>query len=232
VLGKEKVVHKSDASKSLTFKEAADKAIALGGKYSGKDVPEDLNAITKASVAMIAGTGLIAAAKDNLPRVGVTPGLSVSMAQIELDTETGKFEIKDMISVADCGTVLHPLGLGHQISGGNVMGIGMVMERHIYDPKLGIPASVGFHQGKLPTYLDVPVEVGWAAVEKPDPQNPIGVKGVGEPVLGSGASAITSAIADALGGHLFNRTPVTPDMIINHLAGRPPAHKPLQVNTV
>jgi len=232
VLGKEKIVHKSDASKSVTFKEAAEKAIALGGKYSGKEVPEDLNAITKASVAMIAGTGLIAAAKDNLPRVGVTPGLSVSMAQIELDTETGKFEIKDMISVADCGTVLHPLGLGHQISGGNVMGIGMVMERHIYDPKLGIPASVGFHQGKLPTYLDVPVEVGWGAVEKPDPQNPIGVKGVGEPVLGSGASAITSAIADALGGHLFNRTPVTPDMIINHLAGRPPAHKPLQVNTV
>jgi CO/xanthine dehydrogenase Mo-binding subunit len=232
VLGKEKITHKSDASKSLTFQQAAQKAIELGGKYSGKEVPEDLNAITKASVAMIAGTGLIAAAKDNLPRVGVTPGLSVSMAEIELDVETGKFEIKDMICVADCGTVLHPLGLGHQISGGNVMGIGMVMERHIYDPKLGIPASVGFHQGKLPTYLDVPVEVGWGAVEKPDPQNPIGVKGVGEPVLGSGASAITSAIADALGGHLFNRTPVTPDMIINHLAGRPPAHKPLQVNTV
>src|SRR3954468_5992594 len=232
VLAKEKVVHKSDASKSLTFQQAAQKAIELGGKYSGKELPEDLNAITKQSVGMIAGTGLIAAAKDNLPRVGVTPGLSVSMAQIELDTETGKFEIKDMICVADCGTVLHPLGLGHQISGGNVMGIGMVMERHIYDPKLGIPASVGFHQGKLPTYLDVPVEVGWGAVEKPDPQNPIGVKGVGEPVLGSGASAITSAIADALGGHLFNRTPVTPDMIINHLAGRPPAHKPLQVNTV
>jgi len=232
VLGKEKVVHKSDASKSLSFQQAAEKAVALGGKYSGKEVPDDLNAITKQSVAMIAGSGLIAAAKDNMPRVGVTPGLSVSMAEIELDTETGKFEIKDMICVADCGTVLHPLGLGHQISGGNVMGIGMVMERHIYDPKLGIPASVGFHQGKLPTYLDVPVEVGWGAVEKPDPQNPIGVKGVGEPVLGSGASAITSAIADALGGHLFNRTPVTPDMIINHLAGRPPAHKPLQVNSV
>jgi CO/xanthine dehydrogenase Mo-binding subunit len=232
VLGKEKVIHKSDASKSMTYQQAAQKAIALGGKYSGKEVPDDLNPITKNAVAGLAGSGLIAVAKDNLPRVGVTPGLSVSMAAIELDVETGKFEIKDMICVADCGTVLHPLGLGHQISGGNVMGIGMIMERHIYDPKLGIPASVGFHQGKLPTYLDVPVEVGWGAVEKPDPQNPIGVKGVGEPVLGSGASAITSAIADALGGHLFNRTPVTPDMIINHLAGRPPAHKPLQVNTV
>ena len=48
VLGKEKVVHKSDASKSLTFKQAAQKAIALGGKYSGKEVPDDLNPITKA----------------------------------------------------------------------------------------------------------------------------------------------------------------------------------------
>src|SRR6267154_2465057 len=94
------------------------------------------------------------------------------------------------------------------------------------------PAAVGFHQGKLPTYLDVPVEVAWAAVEKPDPQNPIGVKGVGEPVLGSGAACITSAIADALDGHLFNRTPVSPDMILNHLGGRPPAHKLFQVNTV
>jgi CO/xanthine dehydrogenase Mo-binding subunit len=232
VLGKEKVVHKSDAAKSITYKQAVQKAMELGGKYTGKEVPDDLNPITKNSVAIIAGSGLIAVAKDNLPRVGVTPGLSASMAEIELDIETGKFEIKEMICVADCGTVLHPLGLGHQISGGNIMGIGMVMERHIYDPKLGIPASVGFHQGKLPTYLDVPVEVAWAAVEKPDPQNPIGVKGVGEPVLGSGASAITSAIADALGGHLFNRTPVTPDMILNHLAGRPPAHKPLQVNAV
>ena len=33
MLGKEKVAHKSDASKSITFKQAADKAIDLGGKY-------------------------------------------------------------------------------------------------------------------------------------------------------------------------------------------------------
>ena len=226
----EKVVHKSDASKSMTFQQAAQKAIELGGKYSGKELPEDLNPITKNSVAGIAGSGLIAAAKDNLPRVGVTPGLSVSVAEIELDTETGKFEIKDMICVADCGTVLHPLGLGHQISGGNVMGIGMVMERHIYDPKLGIPASVGFHQGKLPTYLDVPVEVGWGAVEKPDPQNPIGVKGVGEPVLGS-VLRPSHRPSPMLGRALVQPHTGHTDMIINHLAGRPPAQTP-QVNTV
>ena len=45
-----------------------------------------------------------------------------------------------MLCVADCGTVLHPQGLAHQIRGGNVMGIGLAaLERHVYDPKLGIP---------------------------------------------------------------------------------------------
>jgi CO/xanthine dehydrogenase Mo-binding subunit len=232
-LGDEKVVSKADASKSITYAQAARKAIELGGKYTGKEVPKDINPVTKHGVDMIVGTGLIAVAKDNLPRVGITPGLTVSFAEIELDTETGKFEIKEMLCVADCGTVLHPLGLGHQISGGNVMGIGLAhLERHVYDPKLGIPTTQGIEQSKPPTYLDVPAEIGWGAVDKPDPQNPVGVKGVGEPVQGSGAAAITSAIADALGGHLFNRTPVSLDMILNHLNKRPQAHKPLQINTV
>ncbi len=232
-LGDEKVVSKSDPTKSITYAQAAQKAIELGGKYAGKEVPKDINPLTKSSVAMIAGTGLIAAAKDNLPRVGITPGLTTTFAEIELDTETGKIEIKEMLCVADCGTVLHPTGLGHQIAGGNVMGIGLAhLERHVYDPKLGIPTTQGIERSKPPTYLDVPAEIHWAAVEKPDPQNPVGVKGVGEPVEGSGAAAITSAISDALGGHLFNRTPVSLDMILNHLNKRPQAHKPLQVNTV
>ncbi|HEY7302230.1 MAG TPA: xanthine dehydrogenase family protein [Xanthobacteraceae bacterium] len=233
-LGDERVVSKADPSKSITYAQAAQKAMELGGKYVGReDVPKDINPLTKRSVEMIAGTGLIAVAKDNLPRVGITPGLTVSFAEIELDTETGKFEIKEMLCVADCGTVLHPLGLGHQIAGGNVMGIGLAhLERHVYDPKLGIPTTQSIERSKPPTYLDVPAQIGWGAVDKPDPQNPVGVKGVGEPVQGSGAAAITSAISDALGGHLFNRTPVSLDMILNHLNNRPQAHKPLQINTV
>ncbi|HMI15676.1 MAG TPA: molybdopterin cofactor-binding domain-containing protein, partial [Bradyrhizobium sp.] len=232
-LGDEKVVSKADASKSVTYAQAARKAMELGGKYAGKELPKDINPVTVHGVGMIAGTGLIAVAKDNLPRVGITPGLTVTFAEVEIDTETGKVDVKDMLCVVDCGTVLHPLGLGHQISGGNVMGIGLAhLERHVYDPKLGIPTTQGIEQSKPPTYLDVPVEIGWGAVDKPDPQNPVGVKGVGEPVQGSGAAAITSAIADALGGHLFNRTQVSLDMILNHLNKRPQAHKPLQINTV
>ena len=48
-LGDENVVPKADASKSITYAQAAQKAIELGGKYSGKEVPADINPITKAA---------------------------------------------------------------------------------------------------------------------------------------------------------------------------------------
>jgi hypothetical protein len=83
-----------------------------------------------------------------------------------------------MLTVADCGTVIHPQGLAHQLRGGNVMGIGLArLERHVYDPKLGLPAAALLYQAKPPSYLDVPAEIRWGAVDKADPQNPVGVKG-------------------------------------------------------
>ena len=57
------------------------------------------------------------------------------------------------------------------------------------------------------------------------------MKGVGEPPLGAGVAALLCAISDALDGHTFKRTPVTPDMIVNAVAGREQSHQPLQVNT-
>ena len=69
------------------------------------------------------------------------------------------------------------------------------------------------------------------AVEIADPMNPVGARGIGEPVQGCAAAALLSAISDALGGHYFKRSPVMPDMILNAVAGREQSHKPLQVNT-
>ena len=112
------------------------------------------------------------------------------------------------------------------------MGFGAAAtERHIYDSRWGLPGSVGFHQAKPPTYLDVPSEMSWAAVDEADPQNPFGVKGIGEPLMGCSGAALLCAISDALGGHYFNRTPIVPDMIINAVEGRAQSHRPLQVNT-
>jgi CO/xanthine dehydrogenase Mo-binding subunit len=231
-VGGERVFAKSDPSKGLTYAQAAQRAIELGGKYDGHEVAGDLNEMTKASAAGVAGTGLVGVAKDNLPRTGTVPALAAGFIEIELDTETGKFEILDYVGVADCGTVLHPQGLAHQIKSGAVMGIGLaVTERHIYDPQNGLPGAVGLLQAKPVSYLDVPATMQTAWIDIADPQNPVGAKGIGEPVQGCAAAALLCAISDALGGHYFNRTPVVPDMIVNVAAKRPQSHKPLQVNT-
>jgi xanthine dehydrogenase molybdenum-binding subunit len=231
-LNGEQVVSKADPGSAMTFAECAKRAIELGGAFSGEEVPDDINPMTKRSVAGLAGTGLIGVAKDTLEKTGVVPALAAGFMTIELDVETGQFRMLDYLGVADCGTVIHPQSLANQVRGGAVMGFGLACyERHVYDPKLGLPANVGLHECKLPTYLDVPPEMQWAAVDKPDPQSPIGSKGIGEPLQGCAAAALVCAISDALGGYLFNRTPVVPDMIVNALAEQQQSHRPLQVNT-
>ncbi len=228
----EHVVSKSDPGKRMSFADCAKKAIELGGAYDGHETPEDINPMTQTAVAAIAGTGLIGVAKDNLPKEGTVPALSASFIEIELDVETGKYEILDYIGVADCGKVMHPMGLAAQVRGGAVMGFGLATtERHIYDPAYGRPCARGLYQAKPKSMLDVPAEMAWDAVDQDDPQNPIGAKGIGEPLEGSASAALLCAISDALGGHLFNRVPVVTDMIINAAAEQPQSYRLLAANT-
>ena len=228
----EKVFRKGDPSKSLTYAQAAKRAIELGGKFDGHEAPADVNPMTSGAAKGLAGTGLVGIAKDNMPLTAQPAAFVAGFIEISLDTETGAFEIVDYVAVADCGTVIHPQSLATQIKGGAVMGFGLAtLERHIYDPQNGLPHSVGLHQAKPATYLDVAQTFTTDAVDKPDPQSPLGTKGIGEPVMGAGASALLCAISDALGGHYFNRVPVMRDHIVNALAKRPQSHKPLQVNT-
>ncbi len=229
----EKVVAKADPSKSMSFADAAKRAIALGGKYSGKEAPQGINPMTAASVAALAGTGLIGVAKDTLAQNGVTPALAAGFIKIALDVETGQVDILEYVGVADCGVVLHPRGLAAQNVGAMVQGIGLARFEHVvYDSKLGLPANVQLDQAKPPTSLDLPLEITTTAVEKPDESNPLGAKGIGEPIEGCAAAALLCAISDALGGHYFNRTPLTRDYIVNALAKRTQSYKPLEASTM
>jgi CO/xanthine dehydrogenase Mo-binding subunit len=127
--------------------------------------------------------------------------------------------------------VIHPAGLATQIKSGGIQGLSVAgLERIVYDPQNGLPASVGLYQAKPATYLDLPGSLRVVGVDKPDPSSPLGTKGIGEPLLGCAASALLCAISDAVGGHVFNRIPVLPDMILNHVSGRAPSHGPMQTN--
>ena len=213
----------------LTWAKAATRAIALGGVYDGSEVPKELNAMTKSAAASLKGLGLMGVARDNLPRDGQTYGFMSGFAEVEVDVETGVWTIIDYVGVADVGTVIHPNSLGGQILGGGIQGIGHVRsQKLVYDPHYGAGLSTRMHHNKPPTILDIPLSLKWAAVELPDPSNPIGAKGIGEPSVGAAAGAVLNALADAIGDGIIRRTPVQPEHIAEALAnGGKPAYEPL-----
>ncbi len=214
-VGDGRVFARGNRSRGLDFARAAARAIELGGKYSGHEYPEDLNEMTVRSVEALAGEGLIAATKDTLPHEGSTLSFVVGFARVEVDTETGHVDIVDYRCVADCGTVMHPRALGAQLLGGAIQGFGVARShKWVYDPKWGVPFTKGFHASKPPTMLDVPLDMQWEAVGLPDPSNPVGAKGIGEAAMPAGAAAVACAIQDAIGGAVFNRTPITTDMVL------------------
>ena len=92
------------------------------------------------------------------------------------------------------------------------------------------PLAKRFHYTKPPTILDAPVRYEWAALDIPDPETPVGARGVGEPPVGAGCAAVLNAIAAAVGDEVFRRMPVQPDIILAALEAGRPAHEPLTAN--
>jgi CO/xanthine dehydrogenase Mo-binding subunit len=221
----ERVFRKGSGS-GLSFAQAAQRAIELGGKYDGHEAPDDVKKMTKESVAALAGQGLVAVARDNYPRDGQTHSYVASFAEIEVDIETGKYNIVDFLAYADVGTVIHPRALGGQVLGRSILGIGHAIgQKWVFDPHYGEMVSKRFHHNKPPTILDVPVNMQWAALDIPDPETPVGARGIGEPPVGGGCASILNALSDALGDEIFQRAPVNADTILTSLeAGRPMQH--------
>ncbi|HKR82599.1 MAG TPA: xanthine dehydrogenase family protein molybdopterin-binding subunit [Terriglobales bacterium] len=218
----ERVFHKGGGG-SMTLAQAAQHAIKLGGIYDGHEAPADVNKVTKASIAALAGQGLIASAKDKFPHDGQSFSYVACFAEVEADVETGKYHITDYLAVADVGTVIHPKALGGQITGRSVLGIGHAIgQKWVFDPQYGHFVSRRFYHTKPPTILDVPVNMQWAALDMPDPETPVGARGIGEPPVGGGCGAILNALSDALGDEIYRRAPVNLDTILTALeAGRP-----------
>jgi CO/xanthine dehydrogenase Mo-binding subunit len=223
----ERVFHKG-GGKSMTLAQAAQRAIQLGGVYDGHEPPEDVNKYTKASMAALAGQGLVAAAKDKYPHDGQTFSYVASFAEVEVDLETGKYYITDFLAVADVGTVIHPKSLGGQVIGRSILGIGHAIgQKWVFDPQYGHTIARRFYHTKPPTILDVPTNMQWAALNIPDPETPVGARGIGEPPVGGGCGAILNALSDALGDEIYRRAPVNLDTILTSLEAGRPMQQPL-----
>ena len=222
VVANERVSRKGGGP-GMTLAHAARRANALGGIYDGHEVPKDINAFTKRSAAALAGQGLMGVARDAYPCDGTSLSFVASFAEVEVDVETGVYHILDFLCVADVGTVVHPASLGGQVLGRSILGIGHAIgQRWVYDQRYGAALARKFYQNKPLSILDVPVHMDWAVVELPDPETPVGARGIGEPPVAAGCSAVLNAISAAVGDEVFVRAPVTLDQIVTALEmGRP-----------
>src|SRR6185369_12969581 len=103
-VGHERVYRMGRPARGLSFAQAARRAIKLGGKFDGHQLPADINALTKTSATALAGLGLMGVAKDNYPHDGDTYSYVIGFAEVEVDLETGKTRLVDYLAVGDVGT--------------------------------------------------------------------------------------------------------------------------------
>ena len=118
-------------------------------------------------------------------------------AEVVVDTETGKVDVEDFVSVHDVGRAINRDAVRGQMIGGVAMGLGYgLLEEFVLED--GIPAQHNFDEYLIPTSMDVP-PVRTVIVENEDPAGPFGAKSVGEPANEIAAPAIVNAIFNATG---------------------------------
>ena len=229
-LGGERVYRAGNPSRGLSYAQAARRAIELGGKYDGHELPADIHAVTKTAAVINAGLGLMGVAKDVYPRDGDTYSFVAGFAEVEVDVETGVVTLIDFLGVGDVGTVVNPRSLVAQINGGCCLGIAHALyQKLVYDPHYGLSLARRFHYNKPMTILDIP-EMKAEALNIADPETPVGARGVGEPPVGAGFGAVLNAIADAIGVDAFRRAPVTSDIVLMSLTHGTRMHEALQAH--
>ena len=230
-IGGERVFRKSSPSSGLTYARAATRAIALGGRFDGHELPADIHAVTKAAAALHVSQGVMGVAKDNYPRDGDTYSFVAGFAEVEVDVETGEVRLVDFLSVGDVGTVVNPRSLAGQLNGGICLGVAHALhQKLVYDPHYGLSLARRFHHNKPITILDVPAKMRAVALDIADPETPVGARGVGEPPVGAGFGAVLNAIADAIGVDAFRRAPVSADIVLMSLTHGQRMHDPLRAH--
>jgi CO/xanthine dehydrogenase Mo-binding subunit len=117
-------------------------------------------------------------------------------AVVDVDAELGLVRVVQVATAQDVGRALNPLSVLGQIEGGISQGLGLAVMEEIVQVD-GKIRNASFTDYLLPTMLDMPPVVA-TLVEEPDPQAPLGAKGVGEPPCISVTPAIVAAIRDAL----------------------------------
>jgi CO/xanthine dehydrogenase Mo-binding subunit len=132
--------------------------------------------------------------------------------EADVDEATGDIVIVKHVTVSDVGKALNPLHVTMQDEGAAIMGLGhTLMEHYIYD-ETGRIRNLGAIDYRIPTSMDLPLELLSEAVENEDGPGPYGSKGMSEGALLCVAPAVAAAVRDATGA-VIRDLPLTPERV-------------------
>lgn len=201
------------------------------GVISVKGSPESRLSVFDAALAAhfkhgrtVSGRGIFLKPKSGVdPETGAcdpdsTEAHATTVADVEVDTETGEVRVLKLASAYEVGRQINPAMVEGQITSGAVMGVGHALMESVfpYYPELDHHAG-SFQEYVIPTAMDVP-EIESVVLEYPSVDGPYGVKGVGEMTANSPIPAIVNAIYDAVGVWVTD-LPVTPEKVLRAMEG-------------
>ena len=129
----------------------------------------------------------------------LTYAAQIHVAIVEIDPETGVYEVVDYAATDDCGKRIHPQIVEGQVMGATAHALGAAThETFTYDED-GNLLTPNFYDYHVPHAMDMP-PLHTGAIESPSPFTPLGTKGMGEGG-GAGIHAVCAALQDALAAH-------------------------------
>ncbi len=132
----------------------------------------------------------------------------VFMAEVEVDTSSGKTKVMKMTCVADVGTINNKLVVDGQLYGGMAQGIGLALSEDFEDiKKHSTLAGAGF-----PYIKQIPDDMELIYVETPR-VGPFGAGGCGELPLTTPHAAIINGIYNATGVRIC-KLPALPEKVL------------------
>ena len=116
------------------------------------------------------------------------------------------------VTVSDVGKALNPTQVRGQDEGAAVMGLGhTLMEHYIFDES-GRIRNLGAIDYRIPTSMDLPLEMLSDIIENEDGPGPYGAKGMSEGALLPVAPAVAAAVRDAT-GVVIRDLPLSPERV-------------------
>ncbi|MEQ4304678.1 xanthine dehydrogenase family protein molybdopterin-binding subunit [Plantactinospora sp. B6F1] len=121
----------------------------------------------------------------------------VAGAEVAVDPETGRIEVREVVTVADVGRAINPSLVERQDEGCTLQALGNALfEEMCFGPD-GVLRNDSLLDYRIPTLTDVPGGMTCVIVENGDGPGPFGAKGCGEGVFGGLTAALVTAVTDA-----------------------------------